>query len=103
MMTIVSLLNTHEFRMISYAFSLFLPHFIVSQRNSKKRKNLQVSDVFEIAIPPPETIIYSKETQTLEEPQERESKQPISQFQFSIIVVFCLHIHPMIVPYIIST
>ncbi|KAH9589791.1 Cytoplasmic dynein 1 intermediate chain 2 [Schistosoma haematobium] len=44
----------------------------VLQRNSKKRKNLQVSDVFEIAIPPPETIIYSKETQTLEEPQERE-------------------------------
>ncbi|CAH8629716.1 unnamed protein product [Schistosoma bovis] len=45
----------------------------VLQRNSKKRKNLQVSDVFEIAIPPPETIIYSKETQTLEEPQERET------------------------------
>ncbi|CAH8613395.1 unnamed protein product [Schistosoma intercalatum] len=45
----------------------------VLQRNSKKRKNLQVSDVFEIAIPSPETIIYSKETQTLEEPQERET------------------------------
>ncbi|CAH8661186.1 unnamed protein product [Schistosoma rodhaini] len=44
----------------------------ILQRNSKKRKNLQISDVFEIAIPPPETIIYSKETQTLEEPQERE-------------------------------
>ncbi|XP_018646951.1 LOW QUALITY PROTEIN: cytoplasmic dynein intermediate chain 2, (dhic-2), putative [Schistosoma mansoni] len=45
----------------------------ILQRNSKKRKNLQISDVFEIAIPPPETIIYSKETQTLEEPQERET------------------------------
>nr|CAX69584.1 Cytoplasmic dynein 1 intermediate chain 2 [Schistosoma japonicum] len=46
----------------------------ILQRNSKRRKNLQVSDVFEIVIPPPETIIYSKETQTLEELNERESR-----------------------------
>ncbi|KAH8862907.1 Cytoplasmic dynein 1 intermediate chain 2 [Schistosoma japonicum] len=45
----------------------------ILQRNSKRRKNLQVSDVFEIVIPPPETIIYSKETQTLEELNERET------------------------------
>ncbi|CAH8631842.1 unnamed protein product [Schistosoma margrebowiei] len=44
------------------------------QRNLKKLKILKVSDVFEITIPPSENIVYNKETQTLEEPQERESR-----------------------------
>ncbi|VDO69629.1 unnamed protein product [Schistosoma margrebowiei] len=43
------------------------------QRNLKKLKILKVSDVFEITIPPSENIVYNKETQTLEEPQERET------------------------------
>lgn len=41
---------------------------------TKKRKNLQISDLIELAIPPPETVIYNKETQTVREQNDRENR-----------------------------
>ncbi|KAF5398238.1 hypothetical protein PHET_08341 [Paragonimus heterotremus] len=40
---------------------------------TRKRKNLQLSNVVETSIPPPQSILYSKETQTMEQRNEREN------------------------------
>ncbi|KAF7255963.1 hypothetical protein EG68_07231 [Paragonimus skrjabini miyazakii] len=40
---------------------------------TRKRKNLQLSNVVETSIPPPQSILYSKETQTVEQRNEREN------------------------------
>ncbi|CAH8493998.1 unnamed protein product [Dicrocoelium dendriticum] len=39
---------------------------------SRRRKNLQLSGITETSIPPPEQILYCKETQTIEIPNDRE-------------------------------
>nr|CAH8857917.1 unnamed protein product [Trichobilharzia regenti] len=60
-----SSLNLRELESPSSTISDGLP------RVPKKRKNLQTSEIFEVVITS-EVIAYDKETQTLEEPEERE-------------------------------
>ncbi|CAH8868151.1 unnamed protein product [Trichobilharzia szidati] len=62
-----SSLNLRELESPSSTISDGLP-----SRVPKKRKNLQTSEIFEVVITS-EVIAYDKETQTVEEPEERET------------------------------